>query len=83
MSQNEHQTNTTDKTPDGKKPEQLDPKGNTTSTRDVPEEGSIVGASQPQQGTWQAQKGGEVVAPPERGHVSKPLDDSDTKTNEK
>jgi hypothetical protein len=83
MSQNEHQTNTTDKTPDGKTPAKLDPNGNTTSTRDVPQEGSIVGASQPQQGTWSAPKGGAVVAPPARGHVEKPLENPDTKTNEK
>ena len=83
MSQNEHQTNTSDQTSSGKKPEKLDPKGNTTSTRDVPEQGKTVGASQPHQGTWEAPKGGEVVAPPERGQVSKPLEKSATKTNEK
>jgi hypothetical protein len=65
-----------------KKPEKLDPKGNTTSTRDVPEQGKTVGASQPQQSTWQAPKGGEVVAPPERGQVKKPLEGADDKTNE-
>ncbi len=83
MSQNEHQTNTKEQNPDGKKPEKLDPQGNTTSTRDVPEQGATVGASQPHQGTWEAPKGGEVVAPPERGQVSKPLEKSATKTNEK
>jgi hypothetical protein len=66
-----------------KKLDRLDPDGNTTSTEDVPEQGSTVGASQPQQSTWEAKKGGKVVAPPLRGHVSKPLEGNDEKTNEK
>jgi hypothetical protein len=84
MSQNEHQNNTTDKDAgtSGKEPQKLDPKGNTTSTKDVPEQGSTVGASQPHQGTWEAPKGGEVVAPPERGQVTKPLEGDEKKTNE-
>lgn len=89
MSQNEQQNNTSKidqpaaKEADKQGKPKLDPQGNTTSTRDVPEQGSTVGASQPHQGTWEAPKGGEVVAPPERGQVKKPLEGDDEKTNEK
>ena len=85
MSQNEHQNNTSQIDAPAEKEahkQKLDPEGNTTSTKDVPDQGQTLGASQPHQGTWEAPKGGEVVAPPERGQVSKPLEGKEEKTNE-